>query len=123
MFGDGRAWFYFVFGLGKSTFRSGPARDFGLKKPWAEPCKSRPLRRAGILNDHEGNFLITFHEQSREDRGNFPRSATDSAELPLEQPRRKVLEVPAPGLPLVVRAGGFVEHMLDARLLQRSVQT
>jgi hypothetical protein len=62
MFGDGRAWFYFVFGLGKSTFRSGPARDFGLKKPWAEPCKSRPLRRAGILNDHEGNFLITFHE-------------------------------------------------------------
>jgi hypothetical protein len=27
MFGDGRAWFYFVFGLGKSTFRSGPARD------------------------------------------------------------------------------------------------
>jgi hypothetical protein len=42
-FGDGRTWFYFVFGLGKLTFRSGPAPDVGLKKPWAEPCRSRPL--------------------------------------------------------------------------------
>jgi hypothetical protein len=52
MFGDGRTWFYFVFGLGKLTFRSGPAPDVGLKKPWVEPCRSRPLRRAGIPNDH-----------------------------------------------------------------------
>ena len=52
MFADGRTSFYFVFGLGKLTFRSGPAPDFGLKKPWAEPCSSRPLRRAGIPNDH-----------------------------------------------------------------------
>lgn len=48
----GRTSFYFVFGLGKLAFRSGPAPDFGLKKPWAEPCRSRPLRRAGIPNDH-----------------------------------------------------------------------
>ena len=41
-----------MFGLGKLTLRSGPAPDFGLKKPWAEPCRSRPLRRAGIPNDH-----------------------------------------------------------------------
>ena len=49
MFADGRTSFYFVFGLGKLTFRSGPAPDFGLTKPWAEPCRSR---RAGIPNDH-----------------------------------------------------------------------
>ena len=58
MFADGWTSFYFVFGLGKLTFRSGPAPDFGLKKPWAEPCSSRPLRRAGIPNDHPGGDTL-----------------------------------------------------------------
>src|SRR5688572_32077027 len=50
------------------------------------------------------------------------REQTQRSSFP-EQPRCEVLQIAAPGLPFVIGTGRFPVHVLDARLVERLVQS